>query len=185
VTYHYFVEAGVGGLPVYVQVVDDKLGFIGTNTEQAQEFVRTTTLTETTTNTASMTARDFCPCPGEPITDSVTVAVSPCTSANPLTSIVTIAKGQSPTNNPKLSHTITGYIVDAGSLGPTAHRIEVCAGTSITALVTDTSGRPTNTAAGSLACISTKCSGVVNVSEKYQSISQDGRDKDSITFIPK
>jgi hypothetical protein len=99
--------------------------------------------------------------------------------------IATIAKGQSPTNNLKVIHTITGHIVDPGSLGGTAHRIPVCAGTEVTAVVTDATGTPTNTAAGSLACDPAGCSGVVNVTEKYQSISEDGRDKDSITFIPK
>jgi len=108
-----------------------------------------------------------------------------CTASNPISSIVTLAKGQGPANNAKLSHVITGNIIDAGSLGPTAHRIEVCVGTEVTAVVTDTSGTPTNTAMGSLSCDSAKCSGVVTTTEKYQSISQDGRDRDSISFIPR
>jgi hypothetical protein len=95
-----------------------------------------------------------------------------------------MANGQSPTNNPKVVHRITGNIVDPGSLGETAHRIPVCAGTEVFAVVTDTRGTPTNTASGSLGCDSGGCSGVIDATEKYQSVSQDGRDKDSITFIP-
>jgi hypothetical protein len=52
-------------------------------------------------------------------------------------------------------------------------------------LVSDTTGSPTNTASGSLLCTAGACWGNVDVTEKYQSISADGRDKDSITFIPK
>jgi hypothetical protein len=108
-----------------------------------------------------------------------------CAATWPETTIFTAAKGQSPTNNAKVSHAITGHIIDPGSLRDTAHRIEVCAGTQVTSTVTDTTGIPTNTAAGGLLCTPGACSGVVDVTEKYQSISQDGRDKDSITFIPK
>jgi hypothetical protein len=82
-------------------------------------------------------------------------------------------------------HRITGHIIDPSSLGDTAHRIEVCAGTQVTAIVTDANGTPTNTARGSLSCDAAGCSGTVNVTEKYQSVSENGRDKDSITFIPK
>jgi uncharacterized cupin superfamily protein len=99
--------------------------------------------------------------------------------------IVTAAKGQSPTNNAKVSHAITGHIINPSKLSDTAHRIEVCAGTGVTSTVTDASGRPRNIAAGSLLCTSGGCWGVVDVKEKYQSTSNDGRDRDSITFIPK
>ena len=98
--------------------------------------------------------------------------------------IVTIGKGQSPSNNPKVVHTITGNIVDPGSLGDTAHRIPVCAGTEVTAVVTDSTGTPTNTAGGSLTCDSAGCSGVVNVTEKYKSVSSDGKDTDRMTLLP-
>jgi hypothetical protein len=132
----------------------------------------TPTATPTPTPTATPTAT-----PTPPLT--------PCAVAWPLTRVVTIAKGQSSKDNPKVLHSITGYIVDPGSLDSRAHRIEVCAGTRVTAVVTDSTGTPTNTAARSLACDATGCSGIVNASEKYQAISQDGRDRDSITFIPK
>jgi hypothetical protein len=99
--------------------------------------------------------------------------------------IRTDGKGQSPTNNLRLRHRVTGHIIDPASLGVTAHRIEVCAGTQVTTIVTDANGTPTNTARGSLSCDAAGCSGTVNVTEKYQSVSENGRDKDSITFIPK
>jgi hypothetical protein len=108
-----------------------------------------------------------------------------CVEAWPVTKITTMAKGQSPINNPKILHTITGNIVDPGSLGDTAHRIPVCAGTEVTAVVTDTTGTPRNIAHGTLNCDTDGCSGVIDTKEDYQSISQDGRDKDRITFIPK
>jgi hypothetical protein len=201
VTYHYLVDL-FGGYAL-VEVEDDKLGVIGRSS--GETLTRTTTLTETTTNNAEMTLIEIepgCVCVGFDAHDQVTVTVpSPtptptatprptdtpvlCSAMWPETAIVTVAKGQSPTNNAKVSHEITGHIIDPGSLRDTAHRIDVCAGTQVTSTVTDTTGRPMNTAAGGLLCTSGGCSGVVDVTEKYQSISQDGRDKDSISFIPK
>ena len=98
--------------------------------------------------------------------------------------ITTKAKGQNPANNPKVIHTIKGNIVDPGSLGDTAHRIPVCAGTEVISVVTDATGTPTNIANGTLSCDAGGCSGVVDATEKYRSISEDGQDRDSITFIP-
>jgi hypothetical protein len=109
----------------------------------------------------------------------------PCSLVWPQTTFVTKAKGQKPSNNAKLTHTIRGNIIEPGSLGETAHRISVCAGTEVTSAITDTTGTPMNTASGSLECSPTSCAGVVNETEKYQSISENGKDKDSITFIPK
>jgi hypothetical protein len=125
--------------------------------------------------------------------DSVTVTIptptprppSPCVTAWPRAVLLTKAKGQSPANNAKLTHRIYGNIIDPSSLGDTAHRIEICAGTEVRAVVTDTTGAPVNTASGSFVCSPAACVGVVDETEKYQSISADGRDKDSITFIPK
>lgn len=118
-------------------------------------------------------------------TPSATPAPSACAESWPVTRIVTVGKGQSPDNNAKVVHAITGNIVDPASLGATAHRIDVCAGAFVTAVVSDASGTPTNTAGGSLACSSDGCSGVVVRVEKYESTSEDGRDTDRITFIPR
>jgi len=205
VTYHYLVEL-FGGYAL-VEVEDDKLGVIGQSS--GETLTRTTTLTETTTNDATMTLIEIepgCVCVGFDDFDQVTVAISSttptptptatptplptdtpilCSAMWPETAIVTAAKGQSPTNNAKVSHEITGHIIDPGSLRDTAHRIDVCSGTRVTSTVTDATGSPTNTAGGGLLCTTGGCSGVVDVKEKYQSISQDGRDRDSITFIPK
>ncbi|MBW2542217.1 MAG: hypothetical protein JRF15_09010 [Deltaproteobacteria bacterium] len=46
-------------------------------------------------------------------------------------------------------------------------------------------GAPVNTASGSFICSPAACVGVVDETEQYWSISQDGRDKDAISFIPK
>jgi hypothetical protein len=203
VTYHYQVSLFGGG--ALVEVEDDKLGVIGQSS--GEMLTRTTTITETTTNVGSMSLIDIfpsCICLVEVLYDSVTVTVSnptpsptatatpvptptpiACSAIWPETQIVTTAKGQSPTNNAKVVHAITGHIIDPGSLRDSAHRIQVCAGTRVTSLVTDSTGSPTNTAGGSLKCSPGACWGNVDATEKYQSISADGRDKDSITFIPK
>ena len=111
-------------------------------------------------------------------------AAPTCADMWDVTRIVTIGKGQSPTNNPKVSHAITGNIVDPDSLGDTAHRIPVCEGTEVNILVSDETGTPTNSADGSLTCDSAGCSGVVNVTEKYKSVSSDGKDTDRMTLLP-
>ncbi len=141
--------------------------------------------TPTSSPTATPTAS---PTPSATPTSSPTLPPQPpgpCVEAWPVTKVTTQAKGQSPTNNPKVLHAITGNIVDPGSLGDTAHRIPVCAGTEVTAVVTDSTGTPRNIASGTLHCEAAGCYGVVDVKEEYQSISQDGQDKDKITFIPK
>ena len=102
-----------------------------------------------------------------------------------MSSIDTIGKGQSPTNNSKITHTILGNIVDPDSLGATAHRIPVCAGTEVSIVVMDSTGLPTNTSQGSLTCDSLGCSGVVHVTEKYISRSSDGKDTDRMTLLPR
>jgi hypothetical protein len=108
-----------------------------------------------------------------------------CGVLNPLTTILTHGKGQSPTNNAKLSHMITGHIIDPDSLSSTAHRIEICDGTIVISRVIDETGAPTNTAGGSLTCFSAGCSGIVTTKEKYRSVSEDGQDRDEITLIPR
>lgn len=206
VTYTYEFSGGTA------LVFDDKLGLIGE--WSGQTLTRTTALTQTTTNTAYFEPLEAicitCDCTstvtvfvGSP-TPTATPTASPtatptatptapptppplperCTPDWPVIKVVTTAKGQSPTNNAKVTHVITANIIDSGSLGDTAHRIKVCAGTLVTSVVTDTTGTPVNTAGGSLTCNATGCSGVVNVTEKYRSISADGRDRDSITFLP-
>jgi hypothetical protein len=185
VTYLYILDTFP--YDVGLRVEDDKLGLIGF-AGAGDTLTKTTTLTETTTNTASVTSTGICPCINSDVDDRVTVTVtppSPCVAANPVTSIDTVAKGQSPTNNVKLSHSITGHIVDADSLDSTVHRIGICAGTLVTAVVMDSTGAPTNSGVESLTCNSSGCSGVIEATEKYRSISQDGKDTDSITFLPK
>jgi hypothetical protein len=186
VTYHYAWESQAPA-----DIYDDKLGYIG-RASYSDVLTRTTTLTETTTNVATYDVIGPGYCLIGNYADRVTVTVatptptpSPCVTAWPKVIIVTQAKGQSPTNNAKLTHKIYGNIIDPASLSETAHRIKVCAGTEVRSVATDTTGTPVNTASGSLVCSSAACLGIVDTTEKYQSISQDGRDKDAITFIPK
>jgi len=103
------------------------------------------------------------------------VAPIPCSTTWPSDSIVTIGKSNSPTNNSKVSHRITGNIVDPGALcsdsgACTAQRIPVCAGTGVR---------------GNISCDAAGCSvGAVNVAEKYKSVSADGKDTDRMTLLP-
>jgi hypothetical protein len=74
VTYHYQVQL-FGGYAL-VEVEDDKLGVIGQSS--GETLTRTTTLTETTTNNASMTLIDIepgCICLVSEFDDSLTVTV--------------------------------------------------------------------------------------------------------------
>jgi len=199
VTYIYHVDAGppLGDLQIIVEVVDDKLGVIGQTSTGT--LSRSTTLNETTTNTATITdlrlAGNYTCSNLSDFNDSTTVTVvSPtptatpapgCADVWPVTQICTIGKGQSPSNNATLSHCITGNIVEPSALGETAHRIPVCGGTEVTVVVTDSSGTPENSSDGSLSCNASGCSGVVNAVEKYKSVSQDGKDTDRMTLLPK
>ena len=136
------------------------------------------------TSTATPTATPT-PLPGTATPIASPPAVSPCTDRWVKSKICTQGKGQSPSNNPKVSMCIRGYIVNPGRLGITAHLIPVCRGESVTVEVTDITGTPTVTAAGSLLCNSTGCTGVVNVIERLKVVSSDGKDTDSMILLPK
>jgi len=197
VTYIYLVE--VYPPAATFEVWDDKLGVIGQSSGGA--LSRTVTLTETTTNQASMSPVQVdpgCYLIGYQCCDEVTVTVLPPTPAPtatptpvstcadfwPVSRVCTVGKGQSASNNAKLSHCITGNIVNPSAVRPDAHRIPVCRGTWVDAMVTDMTGTPSNTPTGSLSCDTAGCSGIVNADETYKSISQDGQDRDRITLIP-
>ncbi len=190
------------------RVFDDKLGLIGETL--GETLTRTTTLTQTTTNTASVDAisqRSDCFCLTEE-NDSVTVTVvgtptptatptatptptpTTCEALWPVSSIITIAKGQSAANNLKVSHLIVGNIVDPAAVCPsegpcTAHRIPVCAGTGVTIAVTGSADN-TNIGRGVISCDVDGCFvDAVDVTEKYKSISADGKDTDRISLLPR
>jgi hypothetical protein len=140
----------------------------------------TATLAGPTPTPATATPATATPTPATP-----TPVPDTCVSNNPPATINTIGKGQSPSVNPLIAHEITGNIIDPGSYGPTAHRIQVCAGTSVTAVVTDGSGgTTTSTSSTGLFCNLGGCSGVVNVKQSYKSTSTGSSDSDSITFLP-
>lgn len=112
-----------------------------------------------------------------------------CTSLWPSTTVNTIAKGQSSNNNMKVSHAITGNIVDAGAVGAKDSRIRICEGTAVSIVVTDTSGgAPGCTAAtaddvtfGTTTCTITYNS--LTGTEKYIAVSSDGTDTDRVTLL--
>jgi hypothetical protein len=210
VTYYYQVDLAGGP----VEVWDDQLGFIGVTS--GATLTRTTTLSVTTTNWGSLVASaadcdcGSCYCAfGNPV-DAVTVTVvtptptasptptptappTPCEVAHPVTTLYTIGKGQSPSNNAKVSHAIVGNIIDPGAVcsevgACTAHRIPVCAGTEATITSTDSSGGATNSniGRGDIACLGNVCSvPAVNVTEKYKSVSADGTDTDRMSLLPR
>ncbi len=204
VTYIYLVE--IYPPRATFEVWDDKLGLIGQSSGNVLR--RTATLTETTTNFASMSLVEIdpeCYLIGEECCDELTVTVLPptptptapptptptatptpsaCVALWPVASVCTIGKGQSPPDNAKLSHCITGNIVDPDAIRADAHRIPVCADTWVDSRVTDATGTPTNHADGNLWCNASGCSGFVKAVEKYQSVSQDGKDRDRMTLIP-
>jgi hypothetical protein len=113
--------------------------------------------------------------------------VSECVATHPVTTIKTIGKGQSSSNNPKVMSYITGHIVDPGSLGYTAHRIPVCAGTRVDVVVIDSTGAPTVTENSTgISCTRETCVvTTIGAKEKYIARSADGRDTDRITIVPK
>ncbi len=109
-----------------------------------------------------------------------------CTDLWPVTTIHTTGKGQSPADNRKVSHSITGNIVDPTSLSYTADRIPVCAGTSVSIQVTDATGAPMNTASsGGISCKASGCKVTgIHAKQEYQSRSADGSDADTIVLLP-
>ena len=98
---------------------------------------------------------------------------------------MTIGKGQSPSNNPKVLNFISGNIIDPNSLGDTAHRIPVCTGTRVDILVTDTTGDPIVTAnSGGITCTGSTCVVMtIGATEKYIARSSDGKDTDRMTLL--
>ena len=100
----------------------------------------------------------------------------------PSITVNTLAKGQSVTNNRKVSHEITGNAVGGdAAYGPTAHRIKLCWGTAISINITGAGTTVTGD------CDTTNCTIVAvdfMATRKYQVVSADGKDTDRITLIP-
>jgi hypothetical protein len=99
-------------------------------------------------------------------------------------SFVTIGGGQSPTNNPKVSTTVFGNILTARS---SATRIAVCAGSTVTTVVSDTTGTAvvTKTSPGVVCGAGPACTiAGITATEKYTVRSFDGTDTDTLTFLP-
>ena len=107
-----------------------------------------------------------------------------------MNTIITIGKGQSPTNNLLVTHMITGNIIDPGAVCPAngackASRIPVCAGTRVSIAVTGSADNA-NIGKGDISCNAAGCSDEsVDVTEKYKSVSADGKDTDRMTILPR
>ena len=117
-----------------------------------------------------------------------TVPPGSCPEAWPLVTVLTIGKSNSPSNNAKVVHAITGFIIDPKSLSQEVNRVLVCQGTTVTVGVTDlTGGSALNLANSSgITCDSSGCT-VVNIQrkERYISRSADGTDTDRISLVAK
>ena len=118
---------------------------------------------------------------------AVAFGTTACQLEWPVDTVTTIAKGQSPTNNPKVQNAITGHIVGgAAAFGPKAHRIRICEGTPVSINITDSTGTPTNTAlSAGITCDSSGCAiPSLTATEKYKAVSNDGKDTDRVTLLP-
>ena len=119
---------------------------------------------------------------------SPTVPPGSCIEAWPLVTVLTIGKGNSPSNNAKVVHAITGFVINPRSLSQEENKILVCQGTTVTVGVTDlTGGSALNLANSSgITCDSSGCT-VVNIQrkERYISRSADGTDTDRISLVAK
>jgi hypothetical protein len=123
--------------------------------------------------------------------DNIVVTVVPipdaCLDAWPEDTVETIGGGQSPTNNPKVSQSITGNIVGgAEAYGEKASRIKICAGSFVTIVINDSTGTPTVTELSpGIGCGAGGCSVIsLTATEKYKVKSNDGKDTDRITLLP-
>ena len=113
-----------------------------------------------------------------------------CTTQWPITTIITIGKGQKPSANQLVKHEITGHIIDPILTESNAHRIFVCRDSFVRARPFLPTGLPANsTARGTLDCNAGDppgrfCEGVVSSTERYTSVSDDGSDTDRMQIIP-
>ena len=126
------------------------------------------------------------PTPATP-TPTATPPPDSCLANNPaVETVVTTAKGQKPSVNADITHAITGHIVGgAASYSASAHRIKVCAGTAVTAIVTDSSGGTlSNVGTEGLFCNLSLCTGVIETKQQYKSTSTGSSDKDTIVLLP-
>ena len=106
----------------------------------------------------------------------------------PLITVLTIGRGNSPSNNAKVVHAITGFIINPISLSQEENKILVCQGTTVTVAVTDlTGGSALNLANSSgITCDSSGCTAVnIQRKERYISRSADGTDTARISLVAK
>jgi hypothetical protein len=110
-----------------------------------------------------------------------------CQDLWPIVTIHTLGKHPVPNvnDNPKVSHSITGHIVDPGHLKETACRIRVCPDTTVTATIEDSAGPGGSNTSNSanMVCVGNTCSVTsIRSTEKYTARSADGSDTDRMIF---
>ncbi|UCE86041.1 MAG: hypothetical protein JSU66_17230 [Deltaproteobacteria bacterium] len=123
--------------------------------------------------------------------DCAVVPPEGCEFDWPVITIPTIAKGQSASQNAKVSHEVTGHIVGgAAAYGDTAHRIKICADTQVDIVITCSpegcpEGGPFITKqVGGDFCTGAGCTVPLADKFKYVVTSGDGKDTDAVTLLP-
>ena len=122
-----------------------------------------------------------------PATPTPATANPGCETDWPVTTIFTIGKSDGRFFNPLVFHEITGNIIDPTKHRQDTHRIIVCKGTFVKAVIRTPGGFcANNTALGTLDCDRDchVCEGVVNSRERYTSVNNPGSDTDKIQIIP-
>jgi hypothetical protein len=202
VTYTYII----GPLSVWDELVtvnDDLLGEVA-DQEPIPAFEQivvtaTTTLFETTTNTAEVTSPvGYGSCVFGSFPDSVTVTVAaPTPTEAPLAcdlpisleTVCTDGGQQNKQTNAKVSHCITAEIPHPRNINNNTPTFQVCCGSPVTIVVFDATGTPTTTITkqpelGSLVTNgSTRVAGSISGGlAKYESVSSDGTDIDRMSI---
>lgn len=114
------------------------------------------------------------------------VLAADCAVDNPVTTVCTSGGQGSPEDNLKVTHCLTGNIINPFDVMHNAPRVSVCVGSSLSVTVSDATGTPKTTIkSGPLETNgSTTVSGVITERSSFESVSSDGKDTDRMTIDP-